>query len=365
MSGRGTVFKHRWKDGRRTSWRISYQLPNGRRKVETVGPSKREAERVLAERLADLRSGGYRELTEATFEGFGHKWLSDYALPHTKPSTYDGYRRYLENHWIPRFGSWRLQAITTADIEAAVAELSARGLAPKSVNNFVVPLKRMLAHAVRWGYLRDNPAAGVERLRVPQREMRALTPAEVRRLLDAVAPEHRLLVELAVMTGVRRGELFALRWGDVDIRTARLHVRRAVWQGQYVAPKSERSRRAVDLAPALVERLREARPQGSDEEIAGRLLFPGAGGGPLDPTSFLRRHFTPALERAGLSGLRFHDLRHTYASLLILAGEHPKYLQAQLGHASITTTLDRYSHLLPGEHAHGGDRLQAVVWGER
>lgn len=364
MAGRGTVFKHTWSDRRRTSWRISYLLPDGRRKVETIGPSKREAERVLAERLAEIRQGGYRELKEASFAEFARKWLADYAKPHTKPSTYDGYRRYLEGHWIPLLGARRLQAVATSDIEEAAAALSARGLRAKSVNNYLVPLKRLFAHAVRWGYLKQSPATAVQRLPVPHREMRALTPAEIRRLLAAVPAEHRLLFELAALTGLRRGELFALKWGDVDLRTARLHVRRAVWQGQFGSPKSERSLRAVDLAPRLVELLEAARPEGSFEEIADRLIFPGAGGGPRDPTSFLRRHFTPALARAGLAGVRFHDLRHSYASLLILAGEHPKYLQAQLGHASITTTLDRYGHLLPGAYAHGGSRLQAVVWDE-
>jgi integrase len=358
------VFKHTWKRTKRVSWRISYVLPSGRRKVETIGPSKKEAERVLAERLAEIRQGNFRVLKEATFEEFARKWLREYAKPHTKPSTYDGYERYLERHWIPVFGPAKLAELTEADFEEAVAKLSARGLLPKSVNNFMVPLKRMLGHAVKWGYLTRNPAAEVQRLPVPHREMRALTPTEVRRLLDAAAPEHRLFFELAVMTGLRRGELIGLKWGDVDFRDARLHVRRSVWAGQFVSPKSQRSIRAVDLAPRLAALLKQARPDGPWERVAERLIFPGKDGCPRDPDSFLRWHFAPALKRAALEGLRFHDLRHTYASLLILAGEHPKYLQAQLGHASITTTLGRYGHLLPGAYAHGGSRLEAVVWSE-
>jgi integrase len=355
---KGTVFKHVWKQGGRVSWKIKYRLPDGRWKVETVGPNKKLAERVLAERVTAVNQGRFEDLREATFREFADKWLQDYARPHLKPSTYDGYERYLNGHWIPAFGDLPLRSLTPGRIQETVNALAVRGLKAKSVNNFVVPLKKMLGDAVKWGYLQHNPAINVARLPVRHEEMRALNPTEVTRLLDAVADEHRLFFELAVFTGLRRGELIGLRWKDVDWLQRRLRVQRSVWNGQIGTPKSARSVRAVDLTPALLEHLRDARPAGPDDQVGERLMFPGEDGGLRDPVSFLRWHFKPALKRAGLPDIRFHDLRHTYASLLILAGEHPKFVQTQLGHASITTTLDRYGHLLPGAYSHAGERLQ-------
>jgi len=354
----GSVFKHTWSGGKRVSWKIKYRLPDGRWKVETIGPNKHQAQQVLSDRVSEINQGRFQELREATFREFAHKWLEDYARPHVKPSTYDGYERYLNGHWIPAFGDVPLRLLTPGRIQETVNGLAARGLKAKSVNNFVVPLKKMLADAVKWGYLQNSPAINVSRLPVRHQEMRALNPAEVTRLLNAVAPEHRLFFELAAFTGLRRGELIALCWKDVDWRNQRLHVHRAAWKGHIGTPKSAGSRRSVDLTPALLDHLRAAFPEGSEGEVAEEFMFPGVDGGLRDPESFLRWHFKPALRRAGLPDIRFHDLRHTYASLLILTGEHPKFVQSQLGHASITTTLDRYGHLLPGAYSHAGQRLQ-------
>jgi len=364
MAGRGGVHKRVWADGKRFAYVIKYQGPDGRQRKETVGANKREAERVLAERIAAINAGTYRELREATFAQFADKWLTEYARPRLKPSTLDGYERYFERRLIPEFGAYPLTALTAGRIQEWVDGLLATHLSAKSVSNFLVPLRKMLGDAVKWGYLIHNPCLLVERPKVRRTEMQALDPEQIRRLLDAAEPGWRLIYEVAALTGLRQGELLALRWKDIDFRTRRLRVARSLWRGQSVTPKSERSARTVDLAPSLVESLRAARPQGPADEVGPRLVFQNRDGNPVDPRNLVQRHFEPTLKRAGLPRVRFHDLRHSYASLLILANEHPRYIMAQLGHSSIATTLDRYGHLLDSGHQHGGARLDHVVFGE-
>jgi integrase len=357
---RGSVVKRVSKDGKRASYSIKYRAPDGRQRWETIGPNKKEAERALTERLNAIRTGTFADLKESSFEAFSIRWLA-FKEPNLKASTFDGYARYFANHWVPKLGRYPLRAITAGQLQEIVAELQAQGLSGKSVNNFLVPLRKLFSDAVKWGYLAVNPAIGVERAKVSHQEMQALAPAQLRRLLAAVDPDYWLLFSVAVFTGLRRGELLALRWGDVDLDQAQLHVRRSVWRGAFQGPKTRRAIRTVDLAPSLVAALRAAKPLGPADEVRERLLFSGPNGRPLDPDNLVKRQFLPALERAELPRVRFHDLRHSYASLLIAAGQHPKYIQHQLGHASITTTLDRYGHLLPTAYSHGGQRLEETV----
>ena len=360
---RGAIVKRPWKDGRRFTYSIKYRLPDGRQKLEKIGSNKKEAERALAKRIDAINGGTYKELRESTFAEFSEKWLA-HVEPRLKPSTYDGYKRYVEGHLIPAFGKYPLRALNAGLIQAWADEKLAERLAPKSVNNLMVVLKKALKDAVTWGYLATNPATEVRRVPVPHKEMRALSAGEVKRFLAAAEPAYWLLFAVAVFTGLRRGELIALKWGDVDWEAGRLSVRRSLWKGRYMDPKSRRSIRRVDLAPQVLEALREARPDGNGDSIKDQLIFSSSNGQPLEPDNLIKRRFLPALERAELPRIRFHDLRHTYASLLIQAGEHPKAIQQALGHASIQTTLDTYGHLLPGAFEHSGQRIERTVLGE-
>jgi integrase len=162
---------------------------------------------------------------------------------------------------------------------------------------------------------------------------------------------------------MRRGELLALRWGDVDWFSRRIWVRRNVTaHGQFQEPKTRGSVRAIAMPATLATVLREhqlASPFSNEED----LIFASEKGTPLDGHNFVRRVFAPALRRARLPKIRFHDLRHTFASLLIAQGEHPKLISEQLGHASVQITLDRYGHLLPASYDSAGERLDAALFG--
>jgi len=222
----------------------------------------------------------------------------------------------------------------------------------------VALVKEMFKHAIQWGYLDANPAQYVERPRVEIEEMQVLTPPEIRRLLDAAEEPVRTMLLCAVLTGMRRGELLGLKWEDVDLEGNRIQVRRALWRGKFVTPKSRWSRRAIDLAPTLKAALARL-----PSRFKGELVFTSPTGEAIDPDNFSHRDWARALRRSQLRRIRFHDLRHTYASLLIAQGAHPKYIQTQLGHASIQTTLDRYGHLMPDMHEAEARKLDRLVFG--
>jgi integrase len=330
-----------------------------------VGPNLHEARQILAQRMWERRNAKFRlDRQPITMKEFAAKWSEDYVtvqvrLGRMKESSAESCRSRVRLHVVPFFGPMRLDAITLTHVREFMKTLLAKELSPKTVLNTMVVLKEMLKHAVQWGYLDANPAQYAERPRGEEQEMQVLTPPEIRRLLDAADEPVRTLILCAVLTGMRRGELFGLRWEDIDLDGHRIFVRRALWRGKFVTPKSRRSRRTIDLAPTLRAALARL-----PSRFQGGLVFCSADGSPIDPDNFAHRDWARALRRAELRRIRFHDLRHTYTSLLIAEGAHPKYIQAQLGHASIQTTLDRYGHLMPDAHAAEARKLDRLVFGD-
>jgi integrase len=343
-------------------------------------PNKKQAETLLAKRLTTVHDGSYRELQEITFADFADKWLAEYAMVSVKRSTFEAYESHIRFHFKPAFGALSLRAITESMIQGYLATKSKSGAAPKSVKNHLVTLKLMLRHAIRWSHLAVNPAAEVTAPRSERREMEILTPAEVRHLLTArtkkgepaIRPGWYVPIKLAIFSGLRQGEQFALRVSDLDFHGGQVRVRRSLrWDSKrtqadapryhFNEPKSKAGIRNVDLAPDLLDDLRRyvAGLPGDDPE---RLLFPSAAGTPLDPKNVVNRIFKIALAGAGLASIRWHDMRHTYASLQLAAGANIKYLSQQMGHASVAITLDRYSHLLKDGNREQAGRLSSLVF---
>jgi len=340
-----------------------YKTPEGRWKWEAGGRLKKNAEALMRRREREIAEGIYG-LEVISFDEFSQKWLKDYASIKVKPQTRDDYEGIIRKHLNPFFAESLLKDVTPGRVQEYVTDKSASGLSPRTVNKTITILKLIFKHAIVWGFLKENPARFVERPREKRREMDYLTPDEVRRLLEASSPEFYPLFSTAVLTGARQGELLALKWGDVDLEQGVMYVRRSFHpEHGFVEPKSAKGSRAICMSPELLRILamHKARTNGS----ADRLVFPNTVGKPMLHQNLVRREFHPTLERAGIKRVRFHDLRHTYAAMMISLGENIKFIQTQMGHSTISTTLDRYGHLLPEASEGVGRRLDALVFSER
>ena len=343
------------------SWYAVYR-DGGTQKWEQAGSSKRIAEKLLAKRMNQINAGTYQEFEKILFEEYSAKWLSDYAKVSVKTSTYISYESTVRLHLNPRFGRQFLHRISSADIQKFVSEkITKDKVAPKSVVNFLIPLKEMFKHAVVWGYIKRDPSLYVKRPRVELEEMDFFTPEEIRLFLNNVNSNYYTLFLTAVMTGMRRGELLALQWGDIDWNSNQISVRRSIYRGEFINPKSKNSYRRIMMSPILHHALEQHRLLG--KRSVRELVFSNGNGLPIDPDNLVKREFHSALDRAGLRRIRFHDLRHSYASLLISQGENIKFIQSQLGHASAKTTLDRYGHLMPNLENDAARRLDKTVFG--
>jgi len=346
---------------RGATWYAYWRDAQGRQHAKAIGTRKKDAETFVARVHTQVADGLYHDIAPITFPAFADMWLRDYAAVQVKPSTLLNYRSMLTSSLIPFFGPTPLAAIRTADVQRYVAERMASGVRPATAQKALVLLKGMFKQAVEWDFLRANPAQVVKAPRREHTEMDFLTPEEIPVFLQAFAPEWRPLFFTAIFTGMRLGELLALQWSDIDWRGGTIRVRRSVWHGQFQEPKSRGSVRTIGMSPRLAAVLMEHKINATWNEPD--LVFTTAEGQLIDPSNLRQRVYEPSLRLAGLRKMRIHDLRHTFASLLINQGENLKYVQQQLGHASITTTVDRYGHLMPDAHIGASQRLDATVFG--
>jgi integrase len=331
-------------------WRVG-----GRQVHRKVGPvrkpstrdgmTKPQAERRLREMMAETSSAPPAErlnLAEA-----GERLIAHLEQNGRKPSTIEDYRSMLRVHLVPALGDRALDRISPADIEAFIAAQLGAGLAVKTVLNHLGLLHSIFERGRRRGWVATNPCDRVEKPRKPDAEvLRFLSQEELEAVLRATPDEQdRALFLTAAMTGMRRGELLALTWADIDWTAQRVRVRASIVRGRVGAPKSKRSSRSIPLADRVAAEL-EHRFQDSDHQADTDLVFCRAGGEPLDP-SRLRRRFAAAVKAAGVRPVRLHDLRHTFATRAAGAGVPMRTLQEWLGHRDFATTL-RYADYQPG-----------------
>ena len=343
----------------------------GRRKSRRIGSKKDAAD--VANRIRARLLGTDDNAESPVFEDYARGWLDRYA-DRLKRSTAISYRVAVLNHAIPAFRGRHLHEIARADVVAFVDRLRAGGLAAKTVANYLVPVREMLAHAVRDEILVRNPAAGVavfargERRR-SREQIQALSSAELGRLLAVAAdrwPGRSTLLLLAAHTGMRLGEALALRWGDLHTdggERAMIRIARTLYRKGFSLPKSGRVR-VVDVSAALASALMAMRDRREGERAAvglpldpAELVFRGERSQPLGSTTVLQ-FLHRACAAAGVKTIRFHDLRHSYASILLYEFHAPiQYVSAQLGHSSISITVDIYGHPRPGLGAEILNRL--------
>jgi integrase len=330
----------------------TYRLRDGKKRYRArwIGASghersrsfvlKKDADRFVLEQQRRTSLGALYQAPPETLGEFVAGWLDRYAL-RVRSSTLDRTRdvtRHLEV-----FRTTPLDEIRPAAVEDHIAALAKR--APRQAELTLRLLKQVLANAKERGHLVDESVFRVKAPRHESREIRFLDWDEVEELAANTVAPYGNMVKLAALTGLRQGELFALRDRNVDLDAKTVTVENGTYAGELVPVKTRASRRRVDLSSIAARVLRRQLLARKPNELG--LVFPSPEGRILNDDNFRHRVFAPAVRRTRLTGFRFHDLRHTYAALMVAAGAHPKYLQAQMGHSSIRVTLDLYGHLFP------------------
>jgi integrase len=290
-----------------------------------------------------------------------------------KPATVNGYRNILIGQVAPVIGGIRLDKLTPGDMQRFYADRIAAGLSGTYVRQMHVVMHHALDDAVRWGLIHRNVVDAVDAPRKSTPEMTVWAERDVERFLVAAADDEYLpLWTLALTTGMRRGELLGLKWADINFEDKMLSVRRTLGRGVKGAlvegsPKTQSGQRRIALSPTLLallqlHRERQDAYRASIEEawVTNDYVFTNDIGGPLHPNS-LARWFAIAMKRAGVPRIRFHDTRHTCATVLLTKGVHPKVVQELLGHSSIDMTLNRYSHVSRDMQQSAADAFETVL----
>ena len=275
-----------------------------------------------------------------------------------KPSAIRAYRQALNQRVLPLLGNKRLTAVSQNMLQDLADRLSADGLSPSTVRNTMLPLRAIYRQALRRGEVAINPTVGLSLPAVRGIRERVAAPTEIRPLLDALPAAERVIYATALYAGLRLGELQALCWHNLDFETNLIHIERS-WDRHagFVAPKSRAGTRRVPITRTLRRELLNHKLQQGKSGQQG-FVFPNKRGTkPFNPGT-LKLHTSKAWNDHGLTPISLHECRHSYAAYMIAAGINTKALSTYMGHASITITLDRYGHLLPGNETHAANLLE-------
>jgi len=357
-NGEGSITRHK-KSGLYMA-RYWVETPKGPKRKTIYGKSRQQVAHELTKVLAARADGIVHDDENMIVGEYLDKWLKGSVRGTVRQSTLDRYESAVRLHIRPALGRLKLKKLSPAHVQGFYQDRLDAGLAPASVNKLHVILHKALDQALRWNMIPRNVAKAVKAPRPAPEEMHPLSAEETRRLLEAASGDRlEALYVLAAHTGMRQGELLGLKWRDVDLENGTVSVRRTLTRsgGRLLLgkPKTKKSRRTIRLPEASARALREH----LDRQMEGMqqlgdlyrdegLVFASEVGTLINPSNLRRRSFASLLKRAQLPPIRFHDLRHTCATLLFSKGIHPKYVQELLGHANVSITLDTYSHAIPG-----------------
>jgi len=328
-------------------WRARYRDPAGNERSKTF-TTQRDARAWVSEVEHQLATGDWvdRRQSRRTVEQWSVEWLA--TSPNIGPKTRVGYESILKHHVLPHLGSWPVGAVDRGSIKRWVADLTGAGVSASRVRSAVTVLRGALDTAVDAGALGANPAVRLKLPRASRQEMLFIDADQVAELAATIEPPYGLVVNMAAYTGMRAGELWALEVRNVDLLNRRVRVMSSVSDvngKRLVTETKTHSERTVPLPKFLADQI-AVHLEGHTHET----LFVSPAGAPVRHGNFYRRAFRPAVLAAPSvpDDLRFHDLRHTCAALLISLGAHPRALMEWLGHSTVTVSLDRYGHLMPG-----------------
>jgi integrase len=338
---------------------------------ETFKGTRGEAQKRLRELLTQLDKGIFIKPGKQTIKDYLERWLKEYAWPNLAPKTAEGYEHIIRRHIIPAFGNIQLTQIKPEMIQRYQADKLTNGrldgkggLSAKTVNHHHITLHNALESAVKWGLLIRNPVDSVDHPHFQRHEFQVMNEDGVNHFLEmAKQGEYYALFYTALHTAMRRSELLALRWQDVDLLLCQVSVNRSLHHlrdGSLVfrSCKTAKSRRLIDLTPSNAIVLREhyeeqnklRKSLGLSPLQDDDLVFCQIDGKPLLPDT-VTHAWIKLRNRSGFKNIRLHDARHTHASIMLKNGTHPKIVQERLGHSSIQITLDTYSHVAPGLQA--------------
>lgn len=358
----GRVFQRR-----RGSWTICIDLGvnpvtgKRERRFKTLkGVTKEEATAKMYEMVAEMQRNGVADSgAKMLIRDLAAKWLA-YNEQRLAAKSHEIYETTLRLHVLPHIGHVRLADLRPIHIQEFLARLRQEGASDSLLQRVFTVLRAMLQQAVRWELVHKNPADSVLRPRAKRKEARALDPRELRALMEA-ACESPIggLIWTAAFTGMRRGELLGLRWEDVDFENGVIHVRRnvTVVRGKLIVsePKTPKSRRAIPMLQPLADFLAQLRAVARHP-----FVFARDDGGPLTP-SYVEKEFKRVAVCIGMPDLKLHELRHTYATILLQEGVPPRVVQELTGHASLSVLLDTYAHVLKGVTRQAAEAFQRAV----
>lgn len=355
-NGEGTITRR--KDGR---WEARYTVhtANGPKRRVLYGKTRAEVATKLTKAMSDRNSGLVFDVGCLTVGGYLDRWLEGSVRDTVRQRTYERYEQIARVHLKPTLGRLKLKNITTTHVRSLYREKLDGGSSPRTVQYIHTTLRKALKDAVTDGLIPRNVTDGIKAPRPKTKEINPLNPEQARAFLDAVSGDRfEALYVLALHCGLREGELLGLKWDDVDLEAGTLRVRRALSEtrtGHIFEPPKNGKGRNIKLTQAASEALRshlklqlaEIQASGDGYHDQG-IIFASRKGTTMNAKNLTSRSFKPILKRAGLPDIRLHDLRHTCATLMLCEGVHIKVVQELLGHATISITLDTYSHVLPG-----------------
>ena len=370
-NGEGSI--HRRKNGGWCAQYVVYTAEDPKRRT-LYGKTRQEVANKLAKALSSREEGLVFDAGKLTVGEYLERWLEECVKGTVRASTLDRYKYTIEPHIKPALGRMKLKSLTPAHVRGFYREKLDTGLAPAAVHKMHAVLHKALDQAVADGLIPRNAADALKLPRIDREEITPLTAEEANRLIEAARGDRlEALYVLAIHTGLQQGELLALNWEDLDLEAGTLQVRRTLTRrgGKHflAEPKTKKSRRTVRLTAGAIAALQgHLKRQMEEMDRLGSLYKPGGLvfaneiGGIFNPSNLRNRSFARILMRAGLSAeTRFHDLRHTCATLLLSRNVNPKIVSEMLGHANISITLDTYSHVLPDMQEKAAKALEEAL----
>ena len=374
--GEGSIYQ-RESDGRWVAvLNLGYDVTGKRRRKYLYAGTFAEASRELTRAKRDQDRGMPVPTERQTVAQFLDRWLTDVVVGSVRPRTLRSYQDAVRLHLNPALGRHRIEKLTPDHVQAMLRQKSDAGLSPKTVQNIRGILRRALGQAESWGLVGRNVAKLTVAPRGEKHEIEPFTVEESKKLLETVKGDRlEALYSVAVSLGLRQGEAFALRWADLDLERQELRVRhtlqRAGGQAVLAEPKTRKSRRTIPLPVSIARALRSHRTRQLEERLlAGDrwqpwdLVFCTTIGTPLDSRNVTRQYHAH-LEAAKIPRRRFHDLRHTAATLLLAQGVDIRTIMETLGHSQISLTMNTYAHVMPQLKRDAADRMEDILFTDK